>query len=351
MRVGIVGLPNTGKSSLFNLLTRGKARVDCYPFTTIEKNVGVVTVPDRRLETIGRLLKPDNLTPAHVDFVDIAGLVKGASNGEGLGNRFLAHVRETHIMLHLVRNFSSPDAPHVFDTVDPDRDAGVVENELALADLALVEKRLERARKEQKDQESRLLVEALERLAVSLAHGFAAPELNDGHRNAVRSLNLFVLKPVVYAVNCSDTATVDSRLFPRVASRTNLLFSSALEEGMGEFAADERIGMRKALGLAPEGPDGIVRRCFDELDLIRFYTIKGKESRAWAAPRGTTALEAAGMIHTDIATGFIRAEVLNFEDLAAAGDYHAARDSGKTRIEGKTYEVQDGDILLIKFRA
>jgi hypothetical protein len=350
MRVGLVGLPNVGKSSLFNLLTGASARVDAYPFTTIEKNVGVATVPDDRLETIGRLLKPEKLTPAHVDFVDIAGLVEGASRGEGLGNRFLAHIRESHLILHLVRNFASPDAPHVFATVDPDRDAAVVESELAIADLALCEARLERLHKEPKTPENVLLLEALEPVTAALREGFRLPGLSPEHRAALRPLQLFITRPLVYAVNCSDTEPADPARFPAVAARTNLLFSTALEEAMREFSPDERVELRQGLGLAPEGPDGIVGRCFAELDLIRFYTIKGVESRAWAAPRGTTAVEAAGFIHTDLAAGFIRAEVLNYTDLAAAGDFHLARDAGKVKIEGRNYVVQDGDVLLIRHR-
>jgi len=350
MRVGIVGLPNAGKSSLFNLLTEASARVDSYPFTTVEKNVGVVTVPDERLDTIGRLLKPEKLTPAHIDFVDIAGLVKGASKGEGLGNKFLANIREAHLILHLLRNFSSPDIPHVFDTIDPDRDADIVETELAIADLTVVQKRLERLRKETKTSKNRILLQVLEKLKQPLEKGFTRPALSREERKSVKSLGLFITKPTIYAVNCSDTESVDKSRFPRVASKTNLLFSAALEQGMGDFSADEKTELRRSLGLAPEGPAGVVSRCFRELNLIRFYTIKGKESRAWAAPAGTTAIEAAGMIHSDIAKGFIKTEVLNYDDLTDAGDFHIARDTGKVKIEGKNYAVQDGDVLLVKFR-
>jgi GTP-binding protein YchF len=338
VKVGIVGLPNTGKSSIFNLLTHASAKVDCYPFTTIDKNVGVVLVPDDRLENIGRLLQPEKLTPAHIRFVDIAGLVKGASKGEGLGNRFLAHIRETDLI------------PHVFGDVDPDRDVEVVEAELAIADLAVVGKRLERLHKEPKTPENRLLSAALDKLEPALQQGLHCPEMTEEERKSVRELGLFLTKPVIYGVNCSDSDPVDPGRFPRLSSRAHLLFSAALESGMQEFAAGEKAEMRTSLGLTPEGPDGIVTRCFDTLDLIRFYTVKGEESRAWAAPRGTTAIEAAAMIHTDIAKGFIKAEVLNYDDLAQAGSYAAARDQGKLKIEGKTYGVQDGDVLLVRFR-
>ncbi|MFO7639211.1 MAG: redox-regulated ATPase YchF [bacterium] len=350
MKVGIIGLPNTGKSSLFNLLTGAAARVDCYPFTTIEKNVGVVLVPDERLETIGRLLKPEKLTPAHVEFVDIAGLVEGASRGEGLGNRFLGHIRECDVILHLVRNFASADAPHVFADTDPDRDFGVVEAELALADLAVCETRLERLRKEPRTPENLLLLEALEPLTEALGAGAGLPELTPARLAALRPLGLLVTRPVVCALNCSDTEPTDPARFPGLAARNCLLLSTALETAAASFTGEERAELRRSLGLAPEGPTAVVNRCFARLDLIRFYTVKGAESRAWAAPRGTTTVEAAELIHTDLARGFIRAEVLGFTELAACGDFQLARDAGKVKIEGKSYVVEDGDVLLIKFR-
>lgn len=350
MKVGIVGLPNAGKSSLFNLLTNAQAKVECYPFTTIEKNVGVVTVPDDRLDNIGRLLKPEKLTPAHVDFVDIAGLVKGASKGEGLGNKFLAHIRESDLILHLVRSFCSPDVPHVFDTIDPDRDAEIVESELALADLAVVERRLEHVRKEPRSIEHDHLLSALDKLSASLAGGFVRPGLASDEMAAIRSMNLFVVKPLLYAVNCSDCEPAEPGRFPKLAAGNAVLFSSALEQAMCEFTEAEKAELRAGLGLAPEGPQELVNRGFAGLDLIRFYTVKGVESRAWSAPRGITALEAAAMIHSDLAAGFIKAEVVNYDDLAQAGDFHAARDAGKVKVEGRNYVVADGDVLLVKFR-
>jgi len=349
MKVGIVGLPNVGKSSLFNLITAGSARVDLYPFTTIEKNVGVVLVPDERLQRIGEILKPEKLTRAHVDFVDIAGLVKGASKGEGLGNKFLGHIREADLILHLVRAFSSGDIPHVLDSVDPDRDVDIVEAELALADLDIVEKRLEHVRKEPKSPEQQLLLGALERAQTALVRG-QHPELSAEERKVLKELGLIMAKPAIYAVNCSDSEPADPAAFPRTAARTTLLFSAALEAGMTDFTDEDRVEMRKSLNLAPEGPAGIVKRCFDALDLIRFYTVKGPESRAWSAPRGTTAVEAATMIHTDIGKGFIKAEVVAYTDLVAAGDFHVCRDKGHVKVEGKNYVVQDGDVLLIRFK-
>jgi GTP-binding protein YchF len=349
VKVGIVGLPNVGKSSLFNLLTAGSAKVDLYPFTTIEQNVGVVLVSDERLDRIAQILKPDKTTPAHIEFVDIAGLVKGASSGEGLGNKFLGHIREADLILHILRAFSAGDIPHVLDSVDPDRDAAIVEAELAIADLAIVDKRLEHVRKEPRSPEQQLLLEALERLHAALSRG-ERPALSPEQNRATRELGLILVKPAIYAVNCSDTEPADPTRFPLSAARTSLLFSAALETCMGDFAEAERVELRRALNLAPEGPAGIVSRCFDALHLIRFYTIKGTESRAWAAPTGVTALEAAFMIHTDIGTGFIKAEVVNYRDLVACGDFHACRDKGYIKVEGKTYVMQDGDVLLVKFR-
>jgi GTP-binding protein YchF len=349
MKVGIVGLPNVGKSSLFNLLTVGNARVDLYPFTTIEQNVGVVLVPDDRLDRIAQILKPEKTTPAHVEFVDIAGLVKGASAGEGLGNKFLGHIREADIVLHLVRAFADGGIPHVLDTVDPDRDVAIVEAELAVADLSIVERRLEHARKEPRTVNGQSYLGTLEKLHAVLAKG-ERPVLKPEEAPIARELGLIMTKPVIHAVNCSDTEPADPSRFPATSARTNLLFSAVLESGMGDFVESERVEMRKSLNLAPEGPAGIITRCFDALGLIRFYTVKGTESRAWAAPAGTTALEAAFLIHTDIGNGFVKAEVVNCRDLVACGDFHTCRDTGRVRFEGKTYAVQDGDVLLIKFR-
>lgn len=350
MKIGLVGLPNAGKSSLFNLLTAGNARVDLYPFTTVEKNVGVTLVPDERLEAIGRLLKPDKLTPAHIEFVDIAGLVQGASRGEGLGNKFLGHIRESDLVLHVVRNFASGDIPHVLDTVDPDRDAAIVEAELAIADLAIVEKRLEHVRKEPRTPDNTPLLSALEKLHATLEKGAPTPDLHADEKTAVRDLGLITTRPVIYCVNCSDTDAADRSRFPVLAARTSLLFSAALEAGLVDFSPAERVELRTGLGLHPDGPSGIVAACFAALDLIRFYTVKGSESRAWAAPRGTTALDAACLIHTDLGAGFIRAEVVNHRDLLSAGDFARAREQGHVKVEGKGYTVQDGDVLLIKFR-
>lgn len=350
MRVGIVGLPNAGKSSLFNILTGANAQVDVYPFTTIERNIGVVSVPDERLAGIGRIVSPKKLTPAHIDFVDIAGLVKGASHGEGLGNRFLSHIRETDLLLHLVRDFPDSNVPHVLETLDPDRDLAIVETELALADLDTVEGRLEHVRKESHSTERDVLLSGLEKLKSSLDTGFSPPLLHEDELRAVRDLNLFVLKPRLHAINCSDTLPTQPSRYPRLSSLRPVCFSTTLEAAIQNMTALERSELRVGLNVDPDGPTALVRRCFEALNLLSFYTIKGDEARSWAAPRGTTALEAASMIHTDIARGFIKAEVVSYSELNTAGDYRFAQQSGKVRIEGKNYVLQDGDILLIKFR-
>ncbi len=351
MKIGIVGLPNVGKTSLFNLLTGARARVDLFPFTTIDKNVGVALVPDERLEKIAQIVKSRRVTPAHIDLVDIAGLIKGASRGEGLGNQFLAHIRTADLILHLIRNFPSTEIPHVLNSVDPDRDLEIVEIELAIADLKIVEKRLSSAVKETASQEKHYLISALEKLATQLRQAFIPPALTPEERHAVKDLALFVLKPTVYALNCSDLQPADPTNFPNLARRQPILVSTELEKTVADLPEKERIELRLSLNLAPGGPADIVTACFNALGLIRFYTVKGEEARAWSAPRGITAIEAAYMIHTDIGRGFIKAEVIHWQDLLETGSLQQAYNAGKVKIEGKSYPVQDGDILLIRFKA
>ncbi len=353
MKIGIVGLPNVGKSSLFNLLTKAGAKVDLYPFTTIEKNVGVVIVPDQRLQKIGELLKPAKLTPATIEFVDIAGLVKNASKGEGLGNKFLSHIRETHLLLHLLRNFSDRQVPHIYETVDPERDMEIVNAELAITDLEIVERNLNKLAKDPKTSENQIRLNALEKVKHTLSSGFEASALNQclqQFSDVFQALGLFIAKPTIYALNCSDTSPVDINTLPKLKNRDVFLFSAALEEAMEGFTEDEKRAARKELNLSEEGPSGIVQRCFDRLNLIRFYTVKGDESRAWSIPKATKIIDAAGKIHSDFAERFIKAEVVAFEDLIASGGFHLAKEHGKVRVEGKNYEVKDGDVILIKFK-
>jgi GTP-binding protein YchF len=316
----------------------------------VEKNTGTVLVPDERLHRIQELLKPEKLTPAHVEFVDIAGLVKGASQGEGLGNKFLSHVREASLMLHVLRAFSA-GVVHPYGEVDPTRDAGIVEAELAIADLEVVERRLETLVKEPRTPEHEVLLHALNKTRTGLAAGFAMPALLPEEELAVRSFGLFSRKPMIPVLNCPAAETVEVGNWPGLAARNPFLFSSALETEMAEFTDAEKTELRCSLGLAPQGPAAIVEECFGRLGLIRYYTVKGHESRAWALPKGTPVIEAARQIHRDLAEGFIKAEVLAFSDLVACGDFAAARDLGKLKVEGKNYIVQDGDVILIKFRS
>ncbi len=350
MRIGIVGLPNVGKSSLFNLLTKAGAKVDLYPFTTIEKNIGMVIVPDERLQKIGELLKPPKLTPATIEFVDIAGLVKGASKGEGLGNKFLAHIRESHLLLHLLRNFSDGSIPHVYEKVDPERDMEIVNAELAVTDLEIVERNLSKLTKEAKTTESQMRLHVLEKIKQALSIGFESPLLNHEELESIKEMGLFITKPIIFVMNCSDSIPVDLSTFPKLKHRDLFLFSAFLEEEIEGFSEEEKREARREMKLAEAGPAGIVEKCFDRLKLMRFYTVKGEENRAWSIPKGTKIVEAAGKIHTDFAEGFIKAEVVAFNDLVTSGNFHLAKEHGKVRIEGKNYEVKDGDVILIKFK-
>lgn len=345
MKVGIVGLPNVGKSSLFNLLTSCQARVDLFPFTTIDKNIGVVAVPDERLKKIGELLKPKRLTPATIEFVDIAGLVKGASEGEGLGNKFLSFVREVDIILHLLRTFTAASIPHIYGTVDPTRDKEIVESELAIADLAILARQIPKLKKE-KGQEKRW--ELMEKVAKELEEGKFPIPLSFEEKDLIREYNLFSLKEVIYVINHAEDF-FDLNQYPKLKGEFYPI-SCSLEEEMKDWEEEEKKEMRRSLGLKEEGVWGIVALAFNKLNLIRFYTIKGEETRAWSIPKGTKVIEAAGKIHSDFALGFIKAEVLSYEDLLVCKDFHKAREVGKTKIEGRDYLVRDGDIILIHFR-
>lgn len=349
MKVGLVGLPNVGKSSFFNLLTKANAKVDIYPFTTIEKNVGMVIVPDERLKIIGDIIKPQKLTPATIEFIDIAGLVKGASQGEGLGNKFLANIRETDLMLHIIRNFEDNLIPHIYTNIDPMRDVEIVETELAIADLEIITKNLETFRKKANTPEERHRLSVLEHLESNLNKGLFSEAIEHTDRQIIKDLNLFTVKPVIYALNCSDRTRTDLSSMNKLQGKDTFLFSALLEQSLEGFEENEKIEMRQSLGLAPMGVAGIVEECFRKLDLIRFYTIKGDESRAWSIPRGSHVVDAAAKIHSDMATGFIKAEVIQFSELREIGNFNKAKETGHVLIEGKNYIVKDGDVILIKF--
>jgi len=346
VKVGIVGLPNVGKTSLFNLLTKCQAKVDLYPFTTIEKNIGIVTVPDERLEKICEITNPKIKTYATIEFVDIAGLVKGASEGEGLGNKFLAHIREADLILHLLRDFNN-QIPHIYGYPDAQRDLEICETELALADLNVIENNLSKVAKVPTLKEEK---ETLIKISEYLKRGELAINLNEEERNLLKKYNLFILKPRVYCVNADKNQGFDEKKYPKLKTKNPYLLSTSLEEEIFLLSEEEKKEYRKMLNLNEEGITGLVEKCFHTLSLIRFYTIKGEETRAWSIKKGSKVIEAAEKIHSDMARGFIKAEVINYKDLIKIGDYQKAKEMGMVRIEGKDYLVQDGDIILIRFR-
>ncbi|MEO0137941.1 MAG: redox-regulated ATPase YchF [candidate division WOR-3 bacterium] len=333
MKIGIIGLPNVGKSSLFNLLTRADAQVAKFPFTTIERNVGVVIIPDERLDRIVETIKSPKKTYAHIDFVDIAGLIKGAAKGEGLGNKFLAHIRDVDLILHVLRCFTDPDIPHVDTEINPARDYDIVRSELFLADLEIVERRLEKIKKK---FEAREEFETLSRIKADLEKGIRPTE-------KINDLPLLTVIPEIVVLNFDEDGKFKTD-FP------GYRISVKLEEDIQDFSDGERMELRKEAGLAPEGIQGLLKRCLDQLSMITFFTIKGEESRAWLIKSGTRVVDAAGRIHSDLKEGFIKAEILKYEDLLKAKSFAHAHELGLTKIEGKEYIVQDGDIVLIKFK-
>lgn len=366
LSIGIVGLPNVGKSTLFNAITAAGAEAANYPFCTIEPNVGVVEVPDPRLEQLAELVRPQKVVPATVRFVDIAGLVKGASRGEGLGNKFLAHIREVDAVAHVVRCFHDDDVSHVAGSVDPIRDIETINLELILADLETVERRWEKAQKLTRLGDARAKVEAelLFRLKSAFNAGQPARSLSydDDELPVLRSLHLLTAKPVMYVANVSEedvaTAVKNPASHPLVAEVMRLatgegapvvVVSAKIEAELVELPVDERAAFLAELGLEQSGLDRVIRTGFQLLGLITFFTAGEKEVRAWTIRRGTKAPQAAGVIHSDFERGFIRAEVVAYRDLIAAGSEKAAREQGLIRLEGKDYIVQDGDVCHFRF--
>lgn len=361
--MGIVGLPNVGKSTLFNAITRAGAQAENYPFCTIEPNVGVVDVPDARLAVLHEMYQSKKTTPAAVRFVDIAGLVKGASKGEGLGNKFLEHIRQVDAIAHVVCCFEDADITHVEGAVDPIRDIGIITTELCLADLETVEKRREKLLRAMKSGSKEAKAEAslLERVASSLSEGRPARQLDFSEEEAalLRELTLLTMKPTLYVANVAEdeaaTAEKENPFVQRVKEYAAaegaevVAISAKVEAEIAELSGEEAKEFLAAIGLAESGLDRLIKKAFSLLNLMTFLTAGPDECRAWTITRGTTAPKAAGKIHSDIERGFIRAEIVTYDDLVAAGSTAAAREKGQVRLEGKEYIMQDGDVTYFRF--
>lgn len=356
---GIIGLPNAGKSTIFNALTAAGAQVANYPFCTIDPNQGIVPVPDERLQKLARLLHPEKVTPTALEFWDIAGLVKGASQGEGLGNRFLGHIRNVDAVAHVVRCFEAENVVHVHGSVDPRRDMDIIQTELILADFQTVEKRLQKMSHQAKvgDKKASAEIPILQALHDHLAAGksAAARKGTGGEEKFIPTLELLTAKPQLYVANVSERELKERRFISQVEEAATaekapvVIVCGDLEAEMAELAEEERAEFLREMGLAESALKQLIRVGYGILHLITFYTTVGTELRAWTIPRGTHAPQAAGKIHTDMERGFIRAEVIAFTEFSAAGSMAAAREKGLVRVEGKDYIVQDGDILHIRF--
>lgn len=362
MKLGIVGLPNVGKSTLFNALTGAGAESANYPFCTIDPNVGVVAVPDNRLDSLAEMYSPEKYTPATVEFFDIAGLVKGAAQGEGLGNKFLSHIRECDAILHVVRCFEDQNIIHVDGNVDPIRDVETINFELILSDLEIVDRRIERTQKAMKsDKTLASELALLERLHAHLEAGHSARslEMNDDELAMIADMPLLSAKPIIYVANVSEDMVAEEpvddphysamKKFAESEHSGIISISAGLEAEIAELDAEEKAMFLEDLGITESGLDRLIRASYDLLGLISFLTAGPKEVRAWTIRRGTKAPQAAGKIHSDFERGFIRAEVVAFDDLMNCGSLTAAKEAGLYRSEGKDYVMKDGDVTLFRF--
>ena len=363
MKLGIVGLPNVGKSTLFNSLTKAGAESANYPFCTIDPNVGVVTVPDERLNLLGDFYKSKKVTPAVIEFVDIAGLVKGASKGEGLGNQFLANIREVDAIVHVVRCFEDSNVVHVDGSIDPLRDIETINLELVFSDLEILERRIAKVTKTARmDKEAAKELTFLEKVKAHLEEGQLAITLeteNEDEDAWLATYNLLTAKPVIYAANVAEDDIADDgannqyvQAVREYAAKQNsevFVICAQIEEEISELDEDERKMFLEDLGLTESGLEKLVRASYHLLGLMSFLTAGEDETRAWTIKIGTKAPQAAGKIHTDFERGFIKAEVLNYQDLLDCGSYAGAREKGLVRMEGKEYVVQDGDVILFRF--
>ena len=360
LRCGIVGLPNVGKSTLFNALTKAGIAADNYPFCTIEPNVGIVEVPDARLAALAAIAKPQKVIPATVEFVDIAGLVAGASKGEGLGNQFLANIRETDAIAHVVRCFEDPNVVHVTGRIDPIGDVETINTELALADLATVDRQIAKVEKlaragGDKDAQRTFAVLTKVRAALNEARPARTVDLYDEERAVLKPFFLLTMKPTLYVANVAEHGFEANPLLDRLRERAAqeqapvVAISAALESQIADLDADDKALFLADMGMTEPGLDRLVRAGYERLGLHTYFTAGPKEVRAWTIPHRATAAQAAGVIHTDFEKGFIRAEVIGFADYIASNGEQGAKEAGKMRLEGRDYVVRDGDVMHFRF--